>query len=231
LTVSDLSDRRARKKAQTRAEIRRSAQRLFAEQGFDAVTIADVADAADVAVQTVFNHFATKEDLFFDGYTPWVEGPAEAVRSRPAGVPPLAALRTFTQALFSDVTARSDTWERRRYVHVLKGSPTLLAYELRLLERAETGLGRALTEAWTAIGEGSAADIRVSAALTAALWVAATRSLLRELRNAHAGDGDVAGVTATVEVLADAVFDRLEARLGGVPALPGLRSPQASRAG
>src|SRR6201747_922063 len=90
-----MQNRRAQKKAQTRDAIRTAAQSLFAEQGFDVVTIADVARAADVAVQTVFNHFATKEELFFDGRTPWVEGPAMAVRSRAAHVAPLTALRTY----------------------------------------------------------------------------------------------------------------------------------------
>src|ERR1700712_1873599 len=90
-----MSDRRASKKAQTREAVRAVAHGLFAERGFDAVTIADVARVADVAVQTVFNHFATKEDLFFDGRIPWVEGPARAVRSRPAGVAPLTALRGY----------------------------------------------------------------------------------------------------------------------------------------
>jgi len=58
--VQEGNDRRARKKALTRTEIRDAAHLLFAERGFDAVTIADVAERADVAVQTVFNHFATK---------------------------------------------------------------------------------------------------------------------------------------------------------------------------
>src|SRR3712207_4046239 len=93
MAVSDNSDRRARKKAATRALVLETAQRLFSERGFDAVTIADIASTADVAVQTVFNHFATKEELFFTGRTHWVDGPAQAVRSRPDGVPPLAALR------------------------------------------------------------------------------------------------------------------------------------------
>src|SRR3954469_15426919 len=120
-TVSELHDRRARKKARTRAEIRTVAQRLFAEHGFDAVTIADIAGEADVAVQTVFNHFATKEDLFFDGRTPWVEGAAEAVRSRPASVPPLRALRDY---LVGTVTALCDPNaddDRRSYVATLEG--------------------------------------------------------------------------------------------------------------
>ena len=47
--------RRAQKKALTRAHVRETAQRLFAERGFDDVTIADVAAAVVVLVQTVFN--------------------------------------------------------------------------------------------------------------------------------------------------------------------------------
>ena len=92
-TVGDLKDRRARKKAQTREQIQRVAQPLFAEHGFETVTIADIAGQADVAVQTVFNHFPTKEDLFFADRADWVEGAANAVRSRPRDMAPLIALR------------------------------------------------------------------------------------------------------------------------------------------
>jgi AcrR family transcriptional regulator len=225
LTVSELADRRARKKAQTHAGIRRSARQLFDERGFEAVTIADIADAADVAVQTVFNHFPTKEELFFDGYTPWVDGGADAIRNRPAGVRPLVALRAFSEDLLRDITERSGTRERRRYVTVLNESPSLLAYELRLLERAELRLCAALTEAWTADPDAALgpAEIRVSAALTAALWISAVRSLVRELRDAHLEGGDAAGVTEVVHVLAERVFDALEAQTGAVPAQRALR--------
>ena len=87
-TVGELNDRRARKKAQTRELIRDRRAAPVRRAGFDAVTIADIARESDVAVQTVFNHFATKEELFFDGRTSWVDGPAEAVRSREPSVPP-----------------------------------------------------------------------------------------------------------------------------------------------
>src|SRR5947209_13903850 len=99
MTVSDIQNRRAQKKAETHDLIRAVAQNLFAERGFDDVTIADIARACDVAVQTVFNHFPTKEDLFFDGRTPWVEGPAAAVRSRAAHLAPLPALRGYAVGL------------------------------------------------------------------------------------------------------------------------------------
>src|SRR3954447_17547256 len=130
-------DRRARKKARTREEIRTAARAMFAARGFESVTIADIAAAADVAVQTVFNHFPTKEELFFDGRTPWVEGAAEAVRSRPPSAPPLHALREYIVAMVTALTDTPADEQRRSFVATLEGSPTLRAHELELLREAE----------------------------------------------------------------------------------------------
>src|SRR3954451_24345945 len=121
-----------------RAEIRRTAQGLFAQHGFEAVTIADV--AADVAVQTVFNHFPTKEELFFDERTPWVDGPAEAVRSRRPDRDPLAGLRGHTVQGIREAAEGTDSEERRRYLATLMGSSSLMAFELGLEQRAEKAL-------------------------------------------------------------------------------------------
>lgn len=57
---------RERKKAQTRAAIAAGAAELFARNGFRAVTMVEVAAAAEVSEQTVYNHFPTKESLVFD---------------------------------------------------------------------------------------------------------------------------------------------------------------------
>jgi AcrR family transcriptional regulator len=89
---SEQEGRRERKKRQTRQAISDVATGLFLERGFDAVTVADVAKAADVAVQTVFNHFPTKEDLFFDE-TGWWTGPAEAIRRAAPGDDVVEALK------------------------------------------------------------------------------------------------------------------------------------------
>lgn len=56
---------RERKKLQTRRLIADTAFRLFAERGFDGVTVAQVARSADVSEATVFNYFGTKETLFY----------------------------------------------------------------------------------------------------------------------------------------------------------------------
>jgi AcrR family transcriptional regulator len=54
------------KKARTRQAIQEAAWRLFAERGFEAVTVKEIARVAEVAEKTVFNYFPTKEDLIFD---------------------------------------------------------------------------------------------------------------------------------------------------------------------
>ena len=86
---------RERKKAQTRQAIAEAAQRLFAERGFDAVTVAEVAREADVSQGTVFNYFPTKEELFYSGMVVFEAELVEAVRARPPGESVLAAFRGF----------------------------------------------------------------------------------------------------------------------------------------
>src|SRR3954468_5326405 len=78
---------RERKKRQTREAIADAAMRLFHARGFDAVTVAEVARAADVSEKTVFNHFPTKEDLVFEHTVEHVQARIEAIRLRPPGVP------------------------------------------------------------------------------------------------------------------------------------------------
>ncbi len=59
-----MSDRVARRRAETRRRIFTEAMRLFQERGFDNVTVADITEAADVAKGTFFTHFPTKRDVF-----------------------------------------------------------------------------------------------------------------------------------------------------------------------
>jgi AcrR family transcriptional regulator len=57
------TDRRVRKKARTRREILEAALSLFERQGFDAVTVEQICQAADVARGTFFLHFPAKSAL------------------------------------------------------------------------------------------------------------------------------------------------------------------------
>ncbi|GAA2450906.1 TetR/AcrR family transcriptional regulator [Streptomyces lavendulocolor] len=76
---------RERKKRQTRQHISDVATGLFLERGFDAVTIAEIARAADVSVNTVYNYFPAKEDLFLDRGEDVIDRLSRYVRGRRPG--------------------------------------------------------------------------------------------------------------------------------------------------
>jgi len=218
-TMGDREDRRARKKARTRTEIRAAAQQLFDERGFDTVTIADVARKADVAVQTVFNHFASKEELFFDGRVPWVTGPAEAVQDRAGGCA-LEALRRYLVETTRTLVEAHGSPERRRQMQTLEGSPTLLSYERELVHEAETRLAEALREAWTAEGTPPVAPSTAAAlspAVTAAIWLTAARTMVIERREQVAAGADAGTAATETAAAADRLFTRLERSLSSAP--------------
>lgn len=124
---------RERQKQQTRQLIHETASRLFAGRGFDAVTVAEVARAADVSEMTVFNHFPTKEDLFFNKMEFFEERLIGAVRDRAEGVSVLNAFRR----LVVDSCAGLSTQERveaiRKAAALVGASPTLQIREREIV--------------------------------------------------------------------------------------------------
>ncbi|MEU4346676.1 helix-turn-helix domain-containing protein [Streptomyces sp. NPDC023838] len=84
---------RERKKFQTRRRLMAVAMELFGERGFDKVSVAEIAEAAEVSKMTVFNHFATKEDLVLRPVEEHIFDVAEVVRERPPGESAVAAVR------------------------------------------------------------------------------------------------------------------------------------------
>ena len=99
---------RERKKRETRETIARSALALFGERGYDAVTVADVARAADVSEKTVFNYFPAKEDLVFVRGEARREALVEAIRSRPPGTSLVEPFRRQTDELIEQVERGSE---------------------------------------------------------------------------------------------------------------------------
>jgi AcrR family transcriptional regulator len=99
---------RERKKRAAREAIATTARRLFADRGFDAVTVAEVAAAADVSEKTVFNHFATKEDLAFAGREERLERLLAEIAGRPPGASVLDVFRATTHAMIDDLVAGAD---------------------------------------------------------------------------------------------------------------------------
>jgi AcrR family transcriptional regulator len=99
---------RARKKRTAREGIAAAARRLFAQRGFDAVTVVEVAAAADVSEKTVFNHFATKEDLVFAGREEHLVRLLADIVGRPPGASVLDVFRATTNTMIDGLVAGGD---------------------------------------------------------------------------------------------------------------------------
>jgi len=182
---------RERKKERTRQAIAQTARRLFGERGFEEVTVADVARAADVSEATVFNYFPTKEDLFYSGLEAFEEELLAAVRDRRSGESVLAAFGRFIlepRGLF----AASDEAAAERYaamVRTIAASPALLARERRILAQYTESLA---AEIATEVGaDADAVEPRVAAnaliGVHRALLDYSRREILAGTRNPQLG--------------------------------------------
>jgi len=137
--------RRERKKAATRQALATAARRLFLERGFDKVTVAEIADAADTAVSTLFVHFPNgKEALVLGNHVEREQALAAAVRQRQEGVSILQALRDFlaTRGPFHPEPAP----EARRIAELVISTPVLRAYAKKLWTSCEATLAEVIAE-------------------------------------------------------------------------------------
>ncbi|MFE1175658.1 TetR/AcrR family transcriptional regulator [Streptomyces sp. NPDC058773] len=119
---------RERKKRQTRQYISDVATGLFLERGFDAVTIAEIAEAAEVSVNTVYNYFPAKEDLFFDRSKGLLDRLSRFVRGRAAGESAAAAVLRELREEVEAVSPRVGLIEGYdRFMRVVHGASALKA--------------------------------------------------------------------------------------------------------
>ncbi|HEY5989436.1 MAG TPA: TetR/AcrR family transcriptional regulator [Streptosporangiaceae bacterium] len=93
---------RERKKAKTRAAIRRHALRLFRKQGYERTTVEQIADAAEISPATFYRYFPTKEDVVLQDDLDLLT--IEALEAQPASLPPIAALRAALRASASSLS-------------------------------------------------------------------------------------------------------------------------------
>ncbi len=133
---------RESKKLRTRKEIADRAMQLFAVRGFDHVTVAEVAAAADVSEKTVFNYFPTKEDLFYDEVPEREAALLAAIRGRKPGESILDALR----ALQARDCPRLCSPGFATFARIIEESPALQAKELEVMARFVQTLTQAITE-------------------------------------------------------------------------------------
>ncbi|MEU0481141.1 TetR/AcrR family transcriptional regulator [Streptosporangium sp. NPDC006013] len=135
--------RRERKKAQTRRALSDAALRLFCEHGYDGVTVAQIADEADVSIATLFAHVPDgKEALIFDDGTERRVWLATAVRDRPPGQSVLEALHQCMAArgpFTNDLPP-----ELRRKRDLIVSTPALREYSRKLWIASEGALAEAI---------------------------------------------------------------------------------------
>jgi AcrR family transcriptional regulator len=133
---------RERKKQQTREAIHRAAMRLFAERGFEATTIADIAAAADIAPRTFFSYFPSKEEAVFAKFEPAFESFDRAMRERPAGKNALEVLREWIVGFASEFTG--DIEAARLEARLRQESPAVAACDLKHMRQFERRLAEAV---------------------------------------------------------------------------------------
>jgi len=157
---------RERKKQQTRQAIHEAAMKLFAERGFEATTIADIAEAADISPRTFFSYFSAKEEAIFEKFDMAYEEFSRAMRERPPGTTALEALRTWIEDSIQDNAPSPETM--RLEAKLRRESPAVAACDLRHMRQFERRLAEAVGED---LGEPADAlrPRLVAAAATAAL--------------------------------------------------------------
>jgi AcrR family transcriptional regulator len=202
---------RERKKAATRKRIADAASAMFFTRGFEKVTVAEIAEAAEVSKMTVFNYFERKEDLFFDREDELTELIRSTLRQRGRAAP-ITALRRMLEGLIAaghpftgSVPGAAQFWD------VVERSPALRARGRELREDFEAGLARALRLAVKARAHDPMGGL--AGGLVALVFRTVHDDGLRRLR---AGD-EIDGVRAAQRALLARGFDMIEAALRGTP--------------
>lgn len=143
-----MSGLRELKKERTRQTLSDVAVALFLEKGFDAVSVAEIAAAAEVSKPTLFRYFPAKEDLVLHRFADHEDEPARVVSAaREAGAAPLDALRDHVLAGLErrdPVTGLNDDPRVLAFLRLLYGTPALVARMHAYQRRSEELLAGAL---------------------------------------------------------------------------------------
>ena len=133
---------RERKKRMTREAIFAAAESLFGERGFDAVTVAEIADAANISVKTLFTYIGAKEELLFSGRPTVLDAVVAAVRDRRLAQTPLVAA---AQALLAAVDDNDPDRNLDAFLRMVHGGPAARSRLRALWDETEDTLAEVLT--------------------------------------------------------------------------------------
>lgn len=208
---------RERKKQQTRELLAETARRLFAERGFEGVSVAEVAREADVAPATVFNYFPTKEDLFYSGFEAFGERLLSSVAEREPGESALHAVQRYlleVDGLLARIEAGDDAalQQLRTVSRVIADSPALQARERRAIDRHADRLALLLATETGAPLDDRAAQLNARVAANALMCV--HRALIEYARHRVLSDTAPRRIATEVRELGERAFALLAVGLG-----------------
>ncbi|RKR89961.1 TetR family transcriptional regulator [Micromonospora pisi] len=200
--MSEAAGLRERKRERTRQAISEAAITLFLARGFDQVSVAEIAAAAEVSKPTLFKYFASKEELALHRIADHREEAAAVVRARPAGQAPLAALRRrFLDGLRDrdPVTGLNDHPEVLAYHRMIFSTPSLRAPVLQHTEQDERALAEALDEGTGHTGVDAAITGRLAASQVIAVQRVLARENWRRLVDGRSADEQYGDAVAAAE--------------------------------
>jgi len=134
------------KKVRTHRHIADTAARLFAERGYEHVAVSDVAREAEVAEQTVYNYFPTKEQLVMDRDQLVRDRLSDLIRSRPSGMTPSAAVRDFVLDQAEQIRKIPRNQWRGEIGYLAAISPAVHRFVLEMGERQAVAISEAIAE-------------------------------------------------------------------------------------
>ncbi|MBR7833135.1 mycofactocin system transcriptional regulator [Actinospica durhamensis] len=116
--LDEARGRNGRPRATSRAELERVGFELFAQRGFDEVTVEDIASAAGIGRRTFFRYYASKNALVWGDFEGQLAHLRELLAAIPASVPTMEALRTAIVE-FNRYDEHTLPWHRRRMALIL----------------------------------------------------------------------------------------------------------------
>jgi AcrR family transcriptional regulator len=143
---------RDRKKRRTRQHIADTAARLFGERGYEQVAVVDVAEAAEVSEQTLYNYFPTKKDLVFDLEEDLHDRLIGLIRNRPTGASPAAAVRDEVLNFVESIRSVPAEQARGGLDYLAAISPTVRGMSLEMTDRLADAIAAAITETTVDLG-------------------------------------------------------------------------------
>ena len=198
---------RVRRRRELRQHISDVATRMFFEQGFDAVRVADIASASGITEKTVFNHFPTKQSLLADRWELRITD-ARRVLADPHTAPVAAMVNMIKEDLAVLIAPPWPTLlgshlaDMERYSDLIHDTPSLRTHQREQLNALTVAVADALAERdQCSAVTGSNPERWITATAVVGLWSVYTRSLHRAVQTQRAGDLNTLRISVTEDVV------------------------------